>query len=531
MLDRGRLLKKTRQVCEKMNGAESLIRTALAGGVNVCFANPGTTEMALVAALDAVEGMRAVLGLFEGVCTGAADGYARMADKPALTLTHLGPGFANGIANLHNARRARSPVVNVIGDQATWHLAADAPLTSDIASLAHPVSAWVHEVKTPESIATETAEAIATAGGAPGRVATLIVPSDCLWSPANGITKVLPVPALPPPSGDAVRQAAATLKSRGSKAVMFLGSQAMRSRGLVAAGRIAAKTGCRLMCETFPSRIERGVGHPAVEKLPYFPEQALELLSKHEAIVLAGSLAPVAFFGYPNLPSSLIPEGCTRETLATPEQDTIAALEALADEVAAPQAGSGAKLNRPQRPAGKLDSATVGAALAALLPENCIVMDEAATTGLPFFSASAGAPPHTYMALTGGAIGQGLPCATGAAVACPDRKVIAFQADGSGMYTLQALWTQAREGLNVTTLICNNRRYRILQVELARAGVTEPGRKARSLTSLAEPEIEWARIAGGMGVPAVRVETAEALCGQLERALGEPGPNLIEMLI
>jgi acetolactate synthase-1/2/3 large subunit len=515
-----------------MNGAESLIRTAIAAGVEVCFANPGTTEMALVAALDSVDGMRAVLGLFEGVCTGAADGYARMADKPALTLTHLGPGFANGIANLHNARRARSPVVNVIGDQATWHLAADAPLTSDIVSLARPVSAWVREVKTAATVARDTAEAIAASGRTPGHVSTLIVPSDCLWSPANGIVNALPATSPLSVTDDVVRRSAAILQKQGSKAVMFLGAQAMRSRGLGAAGRIAARTGCRLVCETFPCRIERGIGRAAVEKLPYFPEQALEMLSKYVVVVLAGALAPVAFFGYPNLPSSLIPEGCSCETLATPEQDTIAALEALADEIGAPAAAASAgKLNRPPRPTGKLDSATVGAALAAVLPENSIVMDEAATTGLPFFAASAGAPPHTYLALTGGAIGQGLPCATGAAVACPDRKVIAFQADGSGMYTLQALWTQAREGLNVTTLICNNRRYRILQVELARAGVTEPGRKARSLTSLAEPEIVWASVAAGMGVPAVRVETAEALCTQLERAFAEPGPNLIEMLI
>jgi acetolactate synthase I/II/III large subunit len=515
-----------------MNGAESLVRTALAAGVEVCFANPGTTEMALVAALDQVEGTRAVLGLFEGVCTGAADGYARMADKPALTLTHLGPGFANGIANLHNARRARSPVVNVIGDQATWHLAADAPLTSDILSLARPVSAWVREVKAPSSVAADTAEAIAAAGHMPGHVSTLIVPSDCLWSPTSDVAVPRPVSAPPRVSDGLIRRSATILQKHGDKTVMFLGAQALRSRGLAAAGRIARQTGCRLVCETFPSRVERGAGRPPVEKLPYFPEQALETLSKYEALVLAGALAPVAFFGYPNLPSSLVPEGCSTETLATPEQDAIAALEALADDVgASASSGLGEELNRPPRPAGKLDSATVGAALAALMPENCIVMDEAATTGLPFFSASTGAPPHTYLALTGGAIGQGLPCATGAAVACPDRKVIAFQADGSGMYTLQALWTQAREGLNVTTIICNNRRYRILQVELARAGVAEPGPKARSLTSLANPEIEWARIAAGMGVPAVRVETAEGLCTALERALAEPGPNLIEMLI
>jgi acetolactate synthase-1/2/3 large subunit len=479
-----------------------------------------------------VSEIRAVLGLFEGVCTGAADGYARMADKPALTLTHLGPGFANGIANLHNARRARSPVVNVVGDQATWHLAADAPLTSDIASLARPVSGWVREVKSASTVASDIAEAIAAAGRTPGRVSTLIVPSDCLWGEGGGIAAPLQVPYPTVVADEAVKRSAATLRKSRDKAAIFLGAQAMRSSGLAAANRIAMKTGCCLICETFPSRLERGSIYPAVEKLPYFPEQALEMLSKFEAIVLAGALAPVAFFGYPNLPSSLVPQGCASETLATPEQDAISALQALADELGARDGPVlRAPVQQPQRPTGKLDSATVGQALAALLPENCIVMDEAATTGLPFFAASSGSAPHTYLSLTGGAIGQGLPCATGAAVACPDRRVIAFQADGSGMYTLQALWTQAREGLNVTTLICNNRRYRILQVELARAGISEPGRKARSLTSLDNPEIHWSRLAAAMGVPAVRVESAEALCLQLERALAEPGPNLIEILL
>jgi acetolactate synthase-1/2/3 large subunit len=499
--------------------------------VEVCFANPGTTEMPLVAALDAVEGIRAVLGLFEGVCTGAADGYARMADKPALTLLNLGPGFANGIANLHNARRARSAIVNVIGDQATWHLAADAPLTSDIVSLAKPVSGWVHEVKSPGLLASATAEAIAAAGRSPGIVATLIVPSDCQWSPAEGPAKALSVPALPRAADLAVQQSAELLRTHGANATLFLGAQGTRAAGLRAASRIAAKTGCRLMCETFPARVERGGALPFVEKLPYFPEQATEALSKSAAFVLAGTNAPVAFFGYPNLPSTLIPAGRPTTTLAAPEEDTVSALDALADLLNAAQDAPVSPVKRPPLPTGKLDATTIGAAIAATMPENCIVMDEAATTGLPFFGLSAGAPPHTYMALTGGAIGQGLPCATGAAVACPDRKVIAFQADGSGMYTVQALWTQAREKLDVTTLICNNRRYRILQVELARAGITEPGRKARALTSLGQPELNWSAMASGMGVPGVRVETAEALVTELQRALKERGPNLIEMLI
>jgi acetolactate synthase I/II/III large subunit len=515
------------------NGADSLIRTALEAGVDVCFANPGTTEMPLVAALDAVPGIRAVLGLFEGVCTGAADGYGRMSDRPALTLTHLGPGFANGIANLHNARRARSPVVNVIGDHATWHLASDAPLTADIASLARPVSHWLRKSASAGDIARDTAEAVAAAGHAPGQVATLILPADCQWNPAEGVAPMIKPASAPAVSADAVSRSADLIRMHEGKAALYIGGMALRSRGLKAAGRIAAKTGCRLICETFPSRLERGGGLPSVEKLPYFPEQALEALRSVSAVVIAGAPSPVAFFGYPNVPSSLIPDGVSSTTLAAPLEDVPAALEELADALSATRdaAPRATDAKRAAMPTGALNAASIGPVIATLMPEGCILMDEAATTGMPFFAASAGSTAHTYLALTGGAIGQGLPCATGAAVACPNRKVIAFQADGSGMYTVQSLWTQAREHLNVTTLLCNNRRYRILQVELARAGITEPGRNARSLTSLGNPEIDWSRIAAGMGVPSVRVETAEDLYLQLGRALQESGPNLIEMLI
>jgi acetolactate synthase-1/2/3 large subunit len=513
-----------------MNGAESLIRTAIAAGVEVCFANPGTTEMPLVAALDSAEGLRPILGLFEGVCTGAADGYGRMAEKPALTLLHLGPGFANGIANLHNARRARSPIVNLIGDHATWHVGADAPLTSDIVSLATPVSGWVRSVPNAASLAGTTVEAIAAAGRAPGQIATLIIPSNCQWDPAERHAPIEPT-ALPAVSADAVKLAAESIR-KGKKVALFIGGTALRARGLKAAARVAAKSGCHLICETFPARLERGAGTPALDRLPYFPEQAIEMLKPFDRIVIVGAKKPVAFFGYPNYPSGLIPEGVDSVILADPTDDVPAALEALASELGAPVAvATPAQITRPEHPVGKLNPMTAGAAIAATMPEGAIVMDEAATTGLPFLAASAGAPPHTYLALTGGAIGQGLPCATGAAVACPDRRVIAFQADGSGMYTLQALWTQARESLNVTTVLCNNHSYRILQVELARAGVTEPGRKARSLTSLSNPDIEWTSLARGLGVPAVRVETAEDLIRELERSLATPGPSLIEMIL
>lgn len=522
-----------------MNGAESLLRTAAAAGIEVCFANPGTTEMPLVAALDALDkaaprrrSIRAVLGLFEGVCTGAADGYGRMADRPAMTLLHLGPGFANGIANLHNARRAHSPVVNVIGNHATWHLPFDAPLTSDIVSLARPVSAWLRSTRQAAEMGRDMAEAIAAAGRAPGRVATLIVPSDCQWDSAGGaVAEPRPIAAPEPVAATAVSAAARLLRRRAPSA-LFIGGRALRERELHAAARVAAASGCKLVVETFSPRLEYGAGLPALQRLPYFPEQAIETLSEFQSIVIAGAREPIAFFASPRTPSRLIPEGRAVATLAEPLQDVCTALEALAEELKAPKVGADrAAAARPPQPSGALHPASIAAAIAALLPEGAILMEEALTTGMAFLATAAAIPRFTYLGHTGGGIGQGLPVATGAALACPDRKVVAFQADGSAMYTIQALWTQAREQLDVTTLICNNHGYRILKAELARAGVAEPGPKATALTDLDRPDIDFAAVARSLGVPGVRVTSADELVRELQRALPERGPNLIEMVM
>jgi len=509
-----------------MQASEASIRTAVQAGIEVCFANPGTTELAWVQALDSVPGIRAVLGLFEGVCTGAADGYGRMTDRPALTLLHLGPGFANGIANLHNARRARSPIVNIIGDHASWHLAADAPLTSDIASLAHPVSSWVRSNQSAKDLASDLAAAWAEAAGMPGRIATLISPTDGQLGegepariPERRSTAVV--------DHDAVSAASRALRG-GRHPLLLLGGLALRDAGLRAAARIAGSTGARIVGETFPARLERGGDLPSIERLPYFPDQAIEAIAKHDVIVLAGAVSPVSFFGYEGIPSSLVPPGAEVVTLSSPEADASAALESLADELGA-RASEAAAASRPDAPIGPLNPGSLGQALAAAQPEGAIVVDEGATSGMPYFLAAAGAPRHSYLGLTGGAIGQGLPCATGAAIGCPDRQVIALQADGSGAYTLQALWTQAREGLNVVTLLCSNRAYRILQVELGRAGVAEPGPIARSLTDLSNPTLDWVELAEGFGVPACRVDTADDLNRQLEIGFAESGPRLIEL--
>lgn len=509
-----------------MTGAECLVRGAREMGVEVCFANPGTTEMPLVAALDREPGLRAVLGLFEGVCTGAADGYGRMGGRPAATLLHLGPGLANGLANLHNARRARTPVLNWIGDHATWHRSADAPLTSDIAALAASVG-WVREVRRAEDLAGDGAAAWLAAASPPGRVASLVIPADCQWGDAGRAAEPPRLPAALPPDERALAEAASALDRR---AVLLLGGRALGRRGLAAAARLAAR-GCRVFVETFPARQERGAGVPDFERLPYFPEQACPALAGCTDLLLAGAGDPVAFFGYPGQPSRLAPEAARRIALAGPEVDAETALEALAERVSCPPLSPRPPQDRPEPAQGPLTPGSLGQTLAALQPEGAIVVDESATSGRAWLALSATAPPHTTLALTGGAIGQGLPCATGAAVACPDRRVVAFQADGGALYTIQALWTQAREALDVVTVICSNRSYRILQVELARAGVAEPGPQARSLTQLDAPAMDWVAMARAFGVPAQRAETAEGLAKALQQAFAEPGPSLIEAVL
>jgi acetolactate synthase-1/2/3 large subunit len=512
-----------------MNGAESLLRTAAAAGIRVCFANPGTTELPLVAAFDTDTGVRPILCLFEGVCSGAADGYARMSGNPAMTLLHLGPGFANGIANFHNARRARSAIFNVIGDHASWHLAADPPLASDIASLARPVSGWLRSADPVGPLSRDAAEAIAAARS--GMVATLIAPHDAQLRDAEAVEAVDEPPPRPRPSSAAV-EASARLLTQAGKGALLLGGDGLSERGLRAAARVAAATGCTLWCDTFPARLERGGDLPSVERVPYFPERAIEVFSGLSAVVLAGTGPPVSFFGYPGVPSRIIGERTETANLALPNEDVGFALEDLAEVVggAEHRLAPAESSDRGNRPTGPLTPESLAAAVAGLQPEGAIVMDEGLTAARAYFSAAANAPPHTYLALTGGAIGQGLPCATGAALACPDRPVIALQADGSGMYTLQALWTQAREGLDVTTVILANRGYQILAVELARTGIVEPGPGCRSLTDF-DPVPDWTQLARGFGVPAVAVEDAEGLWRELDRALAEPGPHLIEVPI
>ncbi|MGC7099422.1 acetolactate synthase large subunit [Amycolatopsis lurida] len=513
-----------------MNGAQSLIRTLVEAGVDVCFANPGTSEMHFVAALDSVPEMRGVLALFEGAVTGAADGYARIAGRPAATLLHLGPGLANGMANLHNAKRAHTPIVNIIGDHAIGHKKYDAPLESDIEALTGTLNGWTRRSDHTADVGADAAAAVAAAQDAPGRVASLILPADVSWG--EGGKTCAPVPARVPKEVDetTVKQIAEVLRS-GESAALLIGGAACRETGLRAASRIAVATGAKPFAEVFPARIERGAGLPTIERLGYLAEHVEYQLQDVKHLIVAGTKAPVSFFAYPGKASDLVPEGARVHTLAGLDADVVGALQDLADLVAADTEPVLQEENRPALPSGPLTPQNWVEVIGALLPDNAIIADEANTSGVLLPAATAGAPRHDVLTLTGGAIGQGIPVATGAAIAAPDRPVLNLQSDGSALYTISALWTQAREKSNVTTVLLNNRAYAILRMELQRVGADGSGPKAAELLDLSGPDMDFAKIAEGLGVPARRATTAEELADALRWALAEPGPHLIDTIV
>ncbi|GAB2452154.1 acetolactate synthase large subunit [Nocardioides hungaricus] len=517
-------------------GAEALVEAMSDCGVDTLFANPGTTEMPIVSALDSTQRLRAVLGLHENVCTGAADGYGRISGRPAATLLHLGPGLANGLANLHNARRAHTPIVNVVGDHASWHLAYDAPLTSDIAALAATVGT-VRTCASPD-LADDVRLAVGDAVERSG-VATLIVPADHQQRratvPASFSAPVASTPTASAPTASApdprvVERIAALLRQHGPRAVLLLGGSGLTRAGQLAAGEVAARTGAALFSETFPARVERGGGLPAIDRLPYFPERAIAALEDRH-VILIGSDDPVAYFGYEGIPSRLAPPERAHR-LAGPTDDAQGAVLALAGALGS----AGARLpcaRASERPDGesRLDGQVVGATLASLLPEGAIVSVEGGTCGYPFFSASHGANAHTSLTNTGGAIGQGLPVALGASIAAPDRPVVALQSDGSGLYTVQALWSMARENCDAVVLIAANHKYDVLRTELARHDHEELGVQASALTGLGDPNIDWRDLAAGFGLPATVSATAGELAAQFTDALSNGGPHLIEMVL
>ncbi|MGD8359705.1 MAG: acetolactate synthase large subunit [Lysobacterales bacterium] len=514
-----------------MNGAENLLQTLVDAGLEVCFANPGTSEMHLVSAIGRTGAMRPVLCLFEGVVSGAADGYARMMDKPALTLLHLGSGFANSMANQHNAKRAHVPLVNMVGDHATYHLKYDAPLTSDVPGHAKLVSDFVRVSESADDLARAGAEAVQASLQGAGRVATFIAPANHAWEEVSQAVSPLPGAGLEQVFAATLAQIAAAM-GNGKRTALLLGGRALREAGLVAAGRIARAAGAQLMCEVFPARLQRGAGRVMVQRLPYFAESAMEALQGIEQLILVGAAAPVSFFAYPGKPGWLAPEGCEILTLATVDQDGAAALESIADRIGAAEAPDVAEAaGAVPAPTGELTPLAIGQSLVRSLPENAIVIDEAATCGMGIFPATGQAAAHDWLTLTGGAIGDGLPMALGASIACPDRKVVALQADGSAMYTIQALWSMVREKTDVVVVIMNNHSYAILNIELARVGAGQPTPKTLSMLDLSNPDLDFVSLAQGMGVHASRASTAEEFDAQLAEAMAAPGPRLIEAMV
>jgi acetolactate synthase-1/2/3 large subunit len=515
---------------EPLNGAESLVHTLLASGVDTCFANPGTSEMHFVAALDRIPGMRCVLGLQENVVTGMADGYYRMAEKPAATLLHCGPGLANGLGNLHNARRARSGIVNVVGDQATYHRPLDAQLTADTEGWARPVSAWVRTATDAARVGSDAAVAVQAARTAPGGIATLILPADTAWNEGGVVAAALPVPATPGPDPQAVRQAARVLRDK-KNVLILLGGPALRAAPQALAWRVAQAGGAKLLAEMANARVERGAGRLPLERVPYPVDAAEAALAGFEHIILVNAKAPVGFFAYPGKPSRHYPDTAEIHVLTRHEQDAEAGLRALVEELGAPDSPPPPAAPRPAPGRGAPTPEGLAQTLAALLPEGGIVADESVSFGRGFFQHSQAAAPHDWLQLTGGAIGCGMPLATGAAIGAGGRRrVVNLQADGSAMYTLQALWTQAREKLPVTTVILANRKYQILIGEYQNVGAN-PGPTAMSMLDLGNPELDWLRLAGGMGVEAARATTLEQCADLMRQSFAQDAPFLIELVI
>jgi len=455
-----------------------------------------------------------------------------MKGAPASTLLHLGPGLANGLANLHNAKKAHSGVVNIVGQHASYHIAYNAPLTSDIEGLARPMSAWVRTAPDAESVADCAAAAVAAAKTAPPQIATLILPADAAWGEADRIAEVPFEAPNPSYSPVAVEVAAKILQADGERTLLLVTGSALTEQGLALAEQIAGKTGCTVMGPTFLPRIARGRDRFAIGRIPYVVDQALRILQGFRHIVLVEADDPVAFFAYPTKPSMLKPEDCEVHRMTVWGENSVGALEALAEALHAT-----AKDVKPQqlqqliRPTGPLNHTTVAQAIAHAIPENAVLIDESVTTGRGFFPPTAAAAPHDWLQNMGGSIGFSTPLSIGAAIACQDRKVICMVGDGCAMYTIQSLWTQAREGLDIVTIVFANRVYQILRGEFDSVGAGEPGKRARDMLELDRPTLDFVALARAMGVPGRAVTTADEFNKALEEAMGEKGPHLIEVAI
>lgn len=515
-----------------MNGAESIVKSLKAAGIDRCFANPGTSEMHFLGALDRIGGIDCALCLFEGVVTGAADGYARMTGTPAVTLLHCGPGLANGLANLHNARRARVPMLNIVGDHARDHVKYDTPLTSDTEAVAATFSNWVRKVDAPEDLAGDLHAALTATMDPAGGVATLVLPADIAWSDGPAPLTAPPAPPAPVPVPEEMVAEAVQLIERGAPVLFFVTGGALAPEGARALGRLARHNAVEVLSAINGARYERGAGRADIPRIPYGAAEGRQRLAHFKHVFLVGTSEPASFFAYPGQPGSMVPEGCAVHRFSDPGMDAVPALAEIADRLGlAPDAYDTIEFAPTAPPSGVLTPQTIAAAIAATLPENAIICDEGLTQGAEVMGATRHCLPHSWIQITGGAIGNGFPLALGAAIGAPDRRVIAVQADGSGLFTLQSLWSQAREGANVTTVVLSNGRYEILNTEMKNIGIDTPGPLAQQMMTLNEPTIDWMGLSRGFGVPAAVAEDAETLMALLHKANAAEGPFLIEAKI
>lgn len=509
-----------------LTGAECLIDSLVNSGVGPFFTNPGTSELHAVSAIDRSTKARGILCLFEGVATGAGDGYGRIARHPAGVLLHLGPGLANGMANLHNARQAGTPMVVVVGEHGAKHLAYDSPLKSDLGSLPPFYSKQTVRLHVGDDIGRLARDLVTATCTPPTGIATIIAGADVMWSEAQArpFTDAGVRRKVEPSSAD-IRNAVSMLRS-GFPAAIVLGGSALSSKGMQLASAIAQATGSTLLSETFNARHTRGAGLPVVQRIPYFPELAIPFLSKFARLVLIGAKKPTSFFASPVHPSDLVGPGCEVSGF-DPQADPLDVLQAIAGEVAARSQASVAAREVLPLHSGNLTPAAIWAALNNFMPEGSIVSDEAGMSSRGADEAMSVAAQHDWLNLTGGSIGQALAVAAGAAVARPGSKVFAMQGDGGGLYTPQALWTQAREKLDVINVILNNGRYGILDYEAKRHGMSL-GQKGAALFDLGSPTVDWVSLSQGFGVRAAAASTAEEFNTLLRDAVSTPGPSLIE---
>lgn len=517
-----------------VNGAEALVATLEACGVTACFANPGTTELEIVAALDRSAGIRSVPVLFEGVAVGAADGFGRMSGIPGAALLHTGAGFPNGLSAVLNAAKASSPSIAIVGDHPLaireWnHVIASGV---DIERVAAPYAKWVRRSRL-TTVGQDAADAFAAACSAPGGPATLVVPSDVAWSAGAEPGRPSAAQKPSPVSAEAVLQAAYALRLPGEAALVLHGEATVDPAALRAAADIAATTGCRVMARA--SRIVRGPDFLPVEFLPYSPMLAIEALKGIRHLVLVGAHPPIMPWTYPDRSAPMMadPE-CRIWTLARPEENVVDALTTLAAEIggdrsrAAPQPAPGMA---PVPASGTVTPDALAQSIAALIPENAIVIDESVTTGRSFYQVSAASRPHDWLRNLGGALGYGQPVAIGSAIACPDRKVIVLQGDGAAMYTPQSLWTIAHEGLNVLVVIFANRSYEVLRVDMRLRHQNVDGAVNHALTDLGTPAIDWAGLARSLGIRSARLDSMQAFNEAFAREAQTAEPALLEVIV